>query len=182
IASTVVRPASSSKPPALGFSCTSLTTTFAPSAAYALAMPRPKPELAPVTTTTLSWRRAMMGVLRSGGGEAAVDGEQGAGGPAGVAAGQEEGCLRHVLGGAKFRPRGLFVQRLVQLGVLEEGPDHRGGQEPRADAVDVDPFGGKVDGELPGEIDYRSLRRAVRRLGGQPDEAADGGDVDDAAA
>src|SRR5258708_28209797 len=31
----------------------SLTTTLAPSAAYAIAMPRPKPELAPVTIATL---------------------------------------------------------------------------------------------------------------------------------
>src|SRR5689334_19270093 len=177
MASTVVRAASSSKPPALGFSCTSLTTTFALSAAQALAMARPKPELAPVTTTTLFWRRAM--VVLSGRGESAVDGEQGAGGPAGVGGGEERRRLAHVLRGAQLGPRRLVVQHLVQLGVVEERADHRGGEEAGADGVDVDALRGEVDRQLAGQVDHGALRGAVRGLEREPDQATDGGDVDD---
>lgn len=64
--------------------------SFAPSA-HAFAMPRPNPELDPVTTTTLSASLLPMviHVLTSGGGVAAVDGEQRAGGPAGFGGGEE---------------------------------------------------------------------------------------------
>src|SRR4051794_31327177 len=66
--------------------------------------------------------------------------------------------------------------------VVEERAHRGGGEEAGADRVDVDPLRSEVDRELAGEVGHGTLRCAVGGFGGQPDQTADGGDVDDVAA
>ena len=72
--------------------------------------------------------------------------------------------------------RGHLVLATVVQRLREAGLDHRGG-----DRVDADP-GAELDGELLGEVDEHRLAGAVHRDARCRPEAADRGDVDDAAA
>ena len=121
---------------------------------------------------------------RSGGGPAAVDGEERAGDEGGFVGGQVTNHGRDLLGlaeaadGLAGTELGAHLFLIVLVEFFEIAFDEGGLDGAGADGVDAQVFG-EFDGKLAGHGDDRALGGAVSESLLDADQAGDGGDVDD---